>query len=133
VYYGGRPEPVNPLVAALGAVVGAVAGLVVGFFGFLLATFFPHMLHTALPGMTALWFLVLWIGALMLPVLWFRSVWTGGRGLGTKVFAVSGIAIVAGLFAGELTGAVRVFPWSQRFYLTPAVDRPDPTPAAVRR
>ena len=104
MYYGGRPEPLSPIVAALGALTGAVAGLVVGYFGFLLATFFPHMLRTALPGMTALWFLMLWIVALTVPVLWFRSVWTGGRGIGTRVFAACGMAIVAGLFAGELAG-----------------------------
>jgi hypothetical protein len=128
MYYGGRPEPVNPVMAALGAAVGAVAGLVTGYIGFLLATIFPHMLHTALPGMTGAWFFALWAAALTIPLLWFRTVFAGGRGLGTKVFACCGIAIVIGLFAGELTGLVRVFPWGQRFYLVPAVDRPAAAP-----
>jgi hypothetical protein len=125
VYYGGRPEPVHPFAAVLGAVVGGAAGVVVGFFGFLIATFFPHLLRTALPQMEYAPFLVLWMAALMVPVLWFRSVWIGGRGIGTKVFACCGIAVVTALFVGDITGLVRAFPWDQRFFIVPAIERPD--------
>jgi ABC-type arginine transport system permease subunit len=132
LYYGGRPEPVNPVAAAAGAVIGAVAGLIVGFFGFLLATFFPHLLRTALPGMTPAWFLALWIAALTVPLLALRGVLRGGRGLGTRVYAVTGMVAILALFLGEATGAVRVFPWQERFYLVPAIERGD-TPAPVKR
>jgi ABC-type arginine transport system permease subunit len=123
---------VNPAVAALGAIVGAGAGLAVGFVAFLLATFFPHLLHTALPGMTPPWFLGLWIAALAIPILAFRTVFRNGKGLGTKVYAVCGIAIVAGLFAADLTGIKRVFPWSTQWYLAPAIGQPE-TPSPLRR
>lgn len=128
MYYGGRPEPVNPLLAALGAVVGAIAGLIVGFVAFLLATFFPHLLRTALPGMTYPWFFSLWLAAISIPLLALRSVLRGGKGIGTKVYAVFGMATVLGLFVGELTGAIRVFPWNVRFYIAPAVEPPAPSP-----
>lgn len=130
MYYGGRPEPEHPVAAALGAVVGGAAGTVVGFFGFLLATVFPHMLRTALPGMTYPAFLVLWMAALMVPALWFRSVWAGGRGLGTKVFAACGIVVVTALFVGDITGMVRAFPWEQRFYIVPGGEPPKATAPA---
>ena len=132
MYYGGRPEPEHRVPAALGAVAGAIAGAVVAYFAFLPATLFPHLLHTALPGMTHAWFLALWFAALAVPMFWFRTVWTGGRGIGTKGFAACGCALIALLFVGELSGTVRVFPWDTRVYLVPAIDRPDPTPSARR-
>ena len=68
MYCSGRHEPVNPILGALSAVVGAAAGIVVRYLGFLPSQhFFPHMLHTALPGMTPVWFLTLWIVALTVP------------------------------------------------------------------
>jgi hypothetical protein len=132
VYYGGRPEPVKPIAAALGGMAGAVAGSVIGYFAFLLATFFPHLLLTALPGMTNAWFLALWVVALGAAGGWFANVLRGGRGIGTKVFAVAGLVTIAALLAGDLTGTVRVYPWRERFYFVLG-PQPDATPPGLRR
>ena len=52
--------------------------------------------------------------------------------LGLKVFAVFGLVTIAALFAGDLTGTGRVYPWRERFYLVPG-PQPDATPSGLRR
>jgi hypothetical protein len=124
VFYGGRDEKPHPVLHAIGVVTGAAGGLFVGYCGYLLATFFPHMLHTALPNMTQPWFLGLWAAAISVPVLAFRSVLLHGVGVGTRTYAACGMTIIIVLFVVDLTGVYRVFPWDTRFYIVPAIEAP---------
>jgi len=45
-------DPVHPVLAGVSVFFGALAGLVFGIGGFFIATVFPAMMRTALPGMT---------------------------------------------------------------------------------
>ena len=125
-------EPPHPVVAALSAIFGALAGLAFGAAGFLLATVFPAMLRTALPGMTDAWFLALWTAAMALPVFAFSRVLRNGKGAGARAYATCGIAALLILFAGELTGTISVYPWHTRVYIVPGVLDPPVSPSPVR-
>ena len=126
--YGGD-EPLHPVLAALAAIFGALAGLAFGAAGFLLATVFPAMLRTALPGMTDAVFLALWTAALALPVLAFSRVFRNGKGAGARAYASCGIGVILVLFAGELTGTITVYPWQTRVYMIPGPLNPPHTPS----
>ena len=58
MHYG--DEPLHPILATLSVVFGALTGFAFGIAGFFLATVFPAMLRTALPGMSDAVFLGLW-------------------------------------------------------------------------
>jgi ABC-type arginine transport system permease subunit len=122
------------VLAALSAIFGALAGLAFGAMGFLLATVFPAMLRTALPGMTDAVFLALWTAAMALPVFAFSRVFCHGKGAGARAYASCGIGVILVLFGGELTGTISVYPWHARFYVVPGVSNPPESPSpAVRR
>jgi hypothetical protein len=123
--YGGSDEPLHPVLGAVSAFFGAVAGLVFGTAGFFLATVFPAMLRTAMPGMSDGVFLGLWTAALAVPLIAFARVFRNAKGLGARLYASCGILVLTLLFAGELTGTVTVYPWHARFYVVPL-------PAGVR-
>jgi len=108
-------EPVHPILSALSVTVGGFFGLVFGFFGFLLATVFPAMLRTALPGMPDAVFLVMWGACVLLVASAFGRVFRNGKGLSTRVWASCGVFMIVLLFAGELTGTISVYPWHTRF------------------
>ncbi|MEA2784916.1 MAG: hypothetical protein QOF71_1020 [Candidatus Eremiobacteraeota bacterium] len=130
----GADEPPHPVMAALSAAFGALAGLAFGAAGFFLATVFPAMLRTALPGMTDAWFLALWTAAMALPVFAFSRVFRTGKGAGARAYASCGIFVILILFAGELTGTISVYPWHTRVYIVPGPMNPADTPApAIRR
>jgi ABC-type arginine transport system permease subunit len=129
----GAGEPPHPILTALSVTFAIVAGVTFGIAGFFVATVFPAMLRTALPGMSDAWFLSLWTCAVALPVFAFSRVFRNGKGAGARAYASCGIAVIAVLFAGELTGTISIYPWHARVYVVPGVfDRPPPSPA-VRR
>ena len=131
--YGGD-EPLHPILTALSVVLATLAGLAFGIAGFFVATVFPVMLRTALPGMTDVWFLALWTAAVALPLYGFVQVFRHGKGAGARAYASCGAAAIVILFAGELTGAITVYPWHARFYVVPGVlDRPASPSPGVRR
>ena len=131
--YGGD-EPLHPILTALSVVFATLAGLAFGVVAFLLATVFPAMLRTALPGMTDAVFVALWTAALALPVYAFSRVFRTGKGAGARAYASCGIGVLLVLFGGELTGTISVYPWHSRVYVVPGVlDRPaQPSPAVTR-
>jgi hypothetical protein len=116
--YGGE-DPVHPVLGAISVFFGALAGCVLGFCAFLLATAFPAMMRVALPLMSDAVFIGLWAVCVALPVYAFSGVYRNGKGLGARAYAVCGIAVLTVLFAGELTGAIKLYPWQVRFYVTP--------------
>lgn len=131
--YGGD-EPLHPVLTMLSVVFATIAGLVFGVAGFFIATAFPAMLRTALPGMTDAWFLTLWTIAVALPLYAFSRVFRNGNGPGARAYAACGFAAIVLLFAGELTGTLTVYPWHARLYVTPGVlDRPASPAPAIRR
>lgn len=115
----GADEPVHPILAAFSMGFGALAGAAFGIGGFFIATVFPAMLRTALPGMTDVVFLALWTGAMTLPLLAFARVFRNGKSLGGRAYATCGIAVLAISFAGELTGTISIYPWHARTYVVP--------------
>jgi len=132
MHYG--DEPLHPVLTALSMVFGGLAGLMFGIAGFFLATVFPAMLRTALPGMSDAVFLALWTVTVALPLFAFSRVFRHGKGAGARVYATCGIAAILILFAGELTGTISVYPWHTRVYVVPGVlDRPASQSPAVRR
>ncbi len=132
MHYG--DEPLHPVLAALSVVFGALTGFAFGIAGFFLATVFPAMLRTALPGMSDAVFLGLWSITVALPLFAFSRVLRHGKGAGTRAYATCGIAAILILFAGELTGTISVYPWHTRVYIVPGVlDRPASPAPAIRR
>jgi hypothetical protein len=115
----GLDEPVHPILSGLSVMIGAFFGLVFGFFGFLLATVFPAMLRMAIPSMPGVAFLVMWIACILLIASAFGRVFRNGKGLSTRVWASCGFLAMIVLFAGDLTGTIRVYPWQTRFYMVP--------------
>ena len=126
--YGGD-EPLHPILTAVSVVFATLAGLAFGGAGFLLATAFPAMLRTALPGMTDAWFLALWTAAAAVPVFAFSRVLRKGKGAGARAYASGGILVILVLFAGELTGTISFYPWHTRFYIVPGPMNPPYTPS----
>ncbi|MDP9104808.1 MAG: hypothetical protein M3N49_02640 [Candidatus Eremiobacteraeota bacterium] len=130
--YGNEPLP--PVLTAISVVFGALAGLAFGIGGFFLATVFPAMLRTALPGMSDAVFLALWSITVVLPLYAFSRVFRKGKGAGTRAYATCGIVAILTLFAGDLTGTISVYPWHTRLYVVPGViDRPTSPPPAIKR
>ena len=130
----GADEPPHPVVSALSAVFGALAGVAFGTAGFFLATVFPAMLRTALPGMTEAWFLALWTAATALPLYAFSRVFLKGKGAGARAYASCGVTMILILFAGEVTGTISIYPWHTRVSIVPGPMNPPSTPLpAVRR
>jgi ABC-type arginine transport system permease subunit len=115
----GADEPAHPVLTAISCTFAALAGIGLGIGGFFLATFFPALLRTALPGMGDLVFVTLWTAVMALPLIAFSRVLRGDKGAGARAYAISGIAAIAILFAGELTGAISVYPWHVRAYIVP--------------
>jgi hypothetical protein len=130
----GADEPPHPILAALSVAFATLFGCAFGVAGFFIATVFPAMLRTALPGMTDAWFLGLWTAAVALPVFAFSRVFRHGKGAGARAYATCGIAMIVMLYAGELTGTISIYPWHTRIYIVPGVmDRPASPSPAVRR
>ena len=130
----GADEPPHPVMSALSVGFGALFGIAFGAAGFFLATVFPAMLRTALPGMTDAWFLALWTATMALPVFAFSRVFLKGKGSGARAYASCGIIVILILFAGELTGTISVYPWHTRVYIVPGPMNPPYSRApAVRR
>jgi hypothetical protein len=120
-------ERARPVVSALAIGSGALVGLAVGALGFLFATAFPAMLRMALPNMSDTTFVALWALAVAVPVLGFRNVLRKGD-RGARAYAACGIATIALLFGGELTGTIHYYPWHARLYMTPGpLERPENT------
>lgn len=120
------------MLGALSVIFGALAGVAFGAMGFLLATVFPVMLRTALPGMSDAVFLMLWTAAMALPVYAFSRVLRHGKGAGACAYASCGIGVLLVLFGGELTGTISVYPWHARVYIVPGPVDPPHTAAPMR-
>ena len=131
MFYGGREEPENRWLTLLSCAFAVPVAIVIGYVGFLLATAFPAMIATALPSLSRTAFLVLWTLTIAVPVLAFRRVLVQGKGLGARVFATVGIAMVVGSFAGEVTGQWPTYPWNLRFVFIPGEFDPWPTPSPI--
>jgi hypothetical protein len=130
----GGDEPLHPILTALSVVFATLAGLAFGVVAFFIATVFPAMLRTALPGMTDAVFLALWTAALAVPVYAFSRVFRNGKGAGARAFASCGIGVILVLFGGELTGTISVYPWHTRVYIVPGAADPATSPSpGVRR
>ncbi len=111
-----------------------LAGLAFGIGGFFLATVFPAMLRTALPGMSDAVFLGLWCVTVALPLFAFSRVFRHGKGPGSRAYPTCGITAILILFVGELTGTISVYPWHARVYVIPGVlDRTASPPPAIKR
>ena len=133
MHHGGD-EPLHPVLTAISVIFATLAGLAFGVAGFFIATVFPAMLRTALPGMSDATFLALWTATIALPVFAFSRVLRGGKGPGARAYAMCGIAAIVILYAGELTGTISIYPWHTRIYVVPGVlDRPASPSPAVRR
>jgi hypothetical protein len=115
----GADEPVHPVLTAISCFFAGLTGLALGIGGFFLATVFPAMLRTALPGMSDPVFVALWTAFMALPLIAFSGVLRGGKGAGARAYAVCGIATILILFGGELTGTISVYPWHVRTYIVP--------------
>jgi hypothetical protein len=124
--------PLQRVLSALSIACGAIAGVVMGSLAFLLATTFPAMLHMALPNMSEPVFLALWCGTIAIPAVAFVRAIPRGLPSG-RAYAVLGAASLMLLFAGEITGTYRVYPWNTAFFITPGPYLPPTTPVPIRR
>jgi hypothetical protein len=81
----------------------------------------PHPLLAA----ASVVFGALWTVSATVPAVAFGRAFRLGRDRGARAFAGCGLAMLLVLFAGELTGAISVYPWHTRFSIVPGpIDRP---------
>ena len=125
------PRWLSLLSIALGTVTGALTGTAL----FLFATLVAALFGNADPAMSPQMFLALWCALIAIPVFCYARLACKPEALPSgRAFAGCAACVIAVLFAGELTGITRVYPWHLRLYVVPGVyDRPIVTPAPVTR
>jgi hypothetical protein len=119
VNYGFEEKP-SRIALVFGVVFGAATGLVAGFFGFFAATALAGLIGDALPSLSGLPALAVYIGFLTLPAGAFASVARARHAtLGARVMCGVAFAVVAALAVGEVTGTIRLYPHDFHFFIAP--------------